>query len=248
MNTGSDERRETRLSLIELGEATAGSCCAGEDLKAGGCGCCREPVPSAVADPGWLQAARQARVLSWFSLVWMTAEGVLGLVAGTRAGSIALIGWALGSVIEGAASVIVIWRFTGARTMSEAAEARAHRAVAISFFALAPYIAIEAVYSLATGHESTTTVVGIVVTAASVVIMPGLGLVKRRLGRRLGSGATAGEGTQNLLCAAQGAGVLVGLLATAALGWSWLDPVIALGLAAVAVREGRGAWRGDDCC
>lgn len=247
MNNNSDGRGEARLPLMELPPATPDSCCANRETAEQPAGCDRT-VSVATGQPGWLQAARQARMLSWFSLIWMTAEGVLGLVAGTRAGSIALIGWALASIIEGAASIIVIWRFTGTRTLSETAEARAHRAVAISFFALAPYIAIEAVYSLATGHESTTTVVGVVVTALSVVIMPGLGLVKRRLGRRLGSGATAGEGTQNLLCAAQGAGVLIGLLVTAAVGWSWLDPVIALGLAAVAVREGREAWRGEDCC
>ena len=91
-------------------------------------------------DARWLRAARQAKALAWFSLAWMTGEGVLGLIAGITANSISLIGWALGSVIEGLASIIVIWRFTGSRTVSETSERRAQRAVAVSFFLLAPYI------------------------------------------------------------------------------------------------------------
>lgn len=199
-------------------------------------------------DPAWQRAAHRARALSWVSLVWMTAEGTIGLVAGVQAQSISLTGWALGSVIEGLASVIVIWRFTGTRTLSETAEGHARRAVAVSFFLLAPYIAVAAVRDLLTGHASETTVLGIVVTAVSLVGMPALGVAKRRLGATLGSGATAGEGGQNLLCAAQAGAVLLGLAATATLGWTWVDPVIALLLAAWAVREGREAWHGQDCC
>ncbi|WP_207948146.1 cation transporter [Metallococcus carri] len=193
-------------------------------------------------------AARRARWLSWFSLVWMAAEGVLGLVAGLDGGSIALVGWALGSVIEAAASVIVIWRFTGSRTLSEGAERGAQRAVAVSFFLLAPYVAVEAISDLITGRAASATALGLAVTAASLIVMPLLGHAKRHLGQRLGSGATAGEGTQNLLCAAQAGAVLIGLAATAAWGWSWLDPAVALLLAGWAVREGISAWRGDDCC
>lgn len=205
-------------------------------------------TPAPQRDERWLRAARRARLLSWLSLAWMTAEGALGILAGAAAGSIALVGWGLGSVIEGLAAVIVIWRFTGARTHSETSERRAQRAVAISFFLLAPYIAIEAVRSLAVGERPETSMLGIAITASSVVLMPALGVAKRRLGEQLGSGATAGEGTQNLLCAAQGAAVLVGLAANAAIGAWWLDGVIALTLAAVAVKEGRGAWRGEGCC
>jgi divalent metal cation (Fe/Co/Zn/Cd) transporter len=199
-------------------------------------------------DAAWLRAARRARLLSWLSLAWMTAEGVVGVLAGAAAGSIALVGWGLGSAIEGLAAVIVIWRFTGSRTHSETAERRAERAVAVSFFLLAPYIAIEATRSLISGDHPETSMLGIVVTASSVVLMPALGVAKRRLGDQLGSGATAGEGTQNLLCAAQGAVVLVGLAANAAVGAWWLDAVIALGLVAFAVNEGREAWRGEGCC
>src|SRR5207237_1372239 len=152
----------------------------------------------------WVRAARRARLLSWLSLAWMTAEGALGIVAGAVAGSIALVGWGLGSAIEGLAAVIVIWRFTGSRTHSETSERLAERAVAVSFFLLAPYIAVEAIRSLAAADHPSTSVLGIAVTASSVVLMPALGIAKLRLGEQLGSGATAGEGTQNLLCAAQG--------------------------------------------
>ncbi len=200
------------------------------------------------ADPAWQQAASRARTLSWVSLIWMSAEGIIGLIAGVQAQSISLLGWALGSVIEGLASVIVIWRFTGTRTLSENAESRAQKAVAVSFFLLAPYITIEAVRDLLDGHQAGVNGLGIIVTAASLVVMPVLGVAKKRLGAVLGSGATAGEGVQNLICAAQAGAVLLGLAGTAALGWTWLDPAIALLLAGWAIREGREAWRGDDCC
>ena len=220
--------------------------CEPSSCENGAGGSTREHRPARGAQ--WHRAAQWARVLSWLSLVWMTGEGVLGLVAGAAAGSIALIGWALGSVIEGLASAIVIWRFTGARTLSETAEGRAQRAVAVSFFLLAPYIAVEAVRDLITGHSAETSVLGIAVTAASLLIMPVLGVAKARLARTLDSGATAGEGAQNLLCAAQAAAVLLGLGLTAAFGWWWVDPVIALALAVIAIREGREAWQGEECC
>jgi divalent metal cation (Fe/Co/Zn/Cd) transporter len=196
----------------------------------------------------WHARARMARLLAWVSLAWMAAEGAIGLAAGIGAGSVSLTGWALGSVIEGLASVIVIWRFTGGRALSQTAEQRAAKVVAVSFFLLAPYLAAESIRDLLGGHRPEASVLGIAVTAASVAVMPVLGVAKQRLGARLDSRATAGEGTQNLLCAAQAAAVLAGLAVTAAFGWWWADPVIALGLAAVAVREGRKAWRGEDCC
>jgi divalent metal cation (Fe/Co/Zn/Cd) transporter len=189
------------------------------------------------------------RWLAWASLAWMTVEGALGLAAGITASSIALTGWALGSVVEGLASIIVIWRFTGARTMSESAERRARRGVAVSFWLLAPYIAVQAVRDLAGDHQVAATVLGIALTASSVVIMPLLGITKQRLGRRLSSGATAGEGIQNLMCAAQAAAVLLGLAVVAIWPAGWpIDPVIALGIAAWSAWEGRQAWRGDDSC
>lgn len=198
--------------------------------------------------PAWHQAATRARLLSWVSLVWMSAEGLVGLVAGIQAQSISLLGWALGSVIEGLASIVVIWRFTGTRTLCETAEARARMAVAVSFFLLAPYLTVGAVRDLLGGHQSSPSGLGVAVTAASLVLMPLLGIAKKRLGAVLDSAATAGEGVQNLMCAAQAGAVLLGLAGTAVLGWTWLDPAIALLLAGWAIREGREAWRGDDCC
>lgn len=212
--------------------------------------CCAAPEGSERPehDAGWSRAARQARTLSWFSLAWMTAEGVLGLAAGVAANSISLIGWALGSVIEGLAAMIVIWRFTGSRTLSEVAERRAQQAVAVSFFLLAPYLGVESLRDLFGGHEVASSVLGLVVTATSLVVMPLLGRAKQRLGARLGSEATAGEGIQNLMCAAQAGAVLIGLAVTATLGWSWLDPAIGLLLAGWAIYEGIEAWQGEDCC
>jgi divalent metal cation (Fe/Co/Zn/Cd) transporter len=206
------------------------------------------PAPIVLRDARWLQAARWARWLAWASLFWMTVEGAVGLVSGFGAGSIALIGWALSSVVEGLASVIVIWRFTGGRTLSETAEQRAQKAVAISFWLLAPYVAVQSVRDLVTGQQSETTLVGIGLTVSSLLLMPALGIAKHRLGRRLGSGATAGEGTQNLLCAYLAGAVLVGLIANTLWGLWWLDPVAGLAVAAVAIKEGRDAWRGDSCC
>jgi divalent metal cation (Fe/Co/Zn/Cd) transporter len=210
------------------------------------CDCCPAPVSR---DAPWLRAARAARLLSWVSLAWMCTEGAVGLWQGLAAGSAALTGWALGSAVEGLASVIVIWRLTGSRTISATAERRAQRGVAVSFWLLAPYIAAESARDLATGHRAGVTVTGMALTAVALVAMPLLGRAKRRLGARLGSAATAGEGTQNYLCAAQAAAVLTGLALTAAWpgGW-WLDPVTGLAIAAVAVREGIASWHGDGCC
>jgi divalent metal cation (Fe/Co/Zn/Cd) transporter len=203
----------------------------------------------AVRDAGWQRAARQARWLAWASLAWMCTEGAIGLWQGLAAGSVALTGWALGSAVEGLASVIVVWRFTGSRTLSNTAERRAQHGVAVSFWLLAPYVAAESVRDLMAGHHPEATVTGMVLTAVALLEMPLLGRAKHKLAARLGSAATAGEGTQNYLCAAQAAAVLLTLAVTAA--WPatwWLDPAIGLGIAAVAVREGTASWRGDDCC
>lgn len=191
---------------------------------------------------------RRVLALSLLSLLWMTAEGGLGLYAGLQAHSVSLLGWALGSVIEGLASAIVVWRFTGSRRLSAVSERRAQRAVAFSFWLLAPFITVEAVRDLLGDHHVRTTTIGIVVTATSLLVMPALGLAKNRLGRHLDSRATAGEGNQNLLCAAQAAAVLLGLGIHALTGVDWIDPLIALALAAWAVREGGRAWHGEECC
>jgi divalent metal cation (Fe/Co/Zn/Cd) transporter len=199
-------------------------------------------------DDAWLRAARRARILSWVSLVWMGAEGVLGIGLGVLAGSIALVAFGLDSFIEGIASLVIVWRFTGARLHSEAAEQRAQKLVAVQFFILAPLVTFEALRQLIAGDEPSASWLGIVLATTSLIGMPVLGIAKRRLADQLGSVATRGEGTQNLLCAYLAAAVLVGLLGNALFGLWWLDPVAALVIAGVAVREGIEGWRGKGCC
>jgi divalent metal cation (Fe/Co/Zn/Cd) transporter len=198
--------------------------------------------------PEYLRLARRARLLSWASLAYMTLEGLVAVVAGIVAGSIALIGFGIDSAIEGFASVIIVWRFTGSRTLSEAAENRAQKLVAIQFFILAPYVVIEAVRSLIGGDRPDESIVGIALAASSLVVMPWLGRAKQRIGSRIRSSATASEGKQNILCAYLAGALLIGLLGNALFGAWWLDPVVALMIAYVAVQEGREAWRGDACC
>ena len=191
---------------------------------------------------------RRARLLSWLSLVWIGAEGAVALAAGIAAGSVALVGFGVDSVIEGLASVVIIWRFTGWRKASERAELRAQRLVAVQFFLLAPYVAYQALHALATGDRPDPSWIGIALALTSAVGMPMLGMAKRRIGERLGSRATRGEGMQNVLCGYLAVALLVGLVGNAVLGLWWLDPVAALVIAAVAFSEGRSAWRGASCC
>jgi len=206
----------------------------------------QEPIAGAAGARARLVG--RAKLLSWLSLGWMTLEGVVAITAGLVAGSVALVGFGIDSAIEGLASVIVIWRFTGARTHSERAEATAQRLVAASFFLLAPFIAQDALRALLAGEHPQASWVGVGLAVASIVLMPTLGRAKQRIGRRLGSAATSGEGTQNMLCAYLAAGVLAGLLGNAVLGLWWLDPVVALGIAGVAVRDCRDTWAGEGCC
>jgi divalent metal cation (Fe/Co/Zn/Cd) transporter len=208
-----------------------------------------EPAP--VRDAAWERAARMAVVLSWASLFYMAVEGGVGVWQGFAAGSIALVGWGLASFIEGIASAVIVWRFTGSRRLSDTAEHRAQKLVAVQFFILAPYVLVESAKTLIEGGHADITVIGMALTGTSVVLMPLLGRAKHRLAERLDSTATAGEGTQNVLCGIQAAAVLVGLAANAAFGAWWLDPLIGLFIAFVAIKEGREAWRGEscgDCC
>jgi hypothetical protein len=209
-------------------------------------------MPQAAAlerDERWLSAARWARWLAWASLVWMTLEGAVGVLAAIEANSISVLTWAASSAVEGLASAIVIWRFTGHRTLSETSERRAQKWVAASFFVLVPYFLYEAIRRLAAGTEAEAAALAIALTASSVVVMPALGWAKLRLGRRLDSDATAGEGVQNLLCAGQAVAALVALVGAGA-GLAWLDPVAALVIAGIAMKEGVEMWRGgsDSCC
>jgi cation efflux family protein len=199
-------------------------------------------------DAGWFRAARRAKWLAWASLVWMTAEGLIGLVAGLSANSISVLTWAASSAVEGLASAIVIWRFTGRRTLSETSERRAQKWVAGSFFLLTPYFIYEAAHRLVDGTEARATALAISLTASSVILMPLLGWAKLRLGKRLDSGATAGEGVQNLMCAGQAFAACVALIGAGA-GFAFLDPLAAFLIAGIAAKEGAALWRGeDDCC
>lgn len=190
---------------------------------------------------------QRVKLISWLSLAWMTAEGAIGVAAGIMANSIALIGYGLDSTIEGIASVVIIWRFTGDRIHSDDAETRAQRIVAATFFLLAPYIIIAAIQHLATGNQARASWVGIGLATVSITLMPQFGRVKKRIGNQLQSNATAGEGTQNILCAYLSLAILVGLGANALFGLWWADPLVALLVAVVAVQAGVRTWRGEAC-
>ena len=206
------------------------------------------PAPAGLTRERYSELARRVKLLSWLSLGWMTIEGAVAIVAGIVAGSVALIGFGLDSAIEGLASVIIIWRFTGSRVFSHAAEQRAQKLVAVQFFILAPYVAFEATDALVNSEVPDVSWVGIGLSIGSVAFMPMLGIAKQRLADQMGSAATAGEGRQNMLCAYLAAALLVGLLGNALFGAWWLDPIVGLLIAAVAVREGLEAWRGEGCC
>lgn len=206
------------------------------------------PTEAPIGRDEWLRLARNARWLSWASLGVMGIEGAIALLAGVMAGSIALIGFGIDSVIEGFASLVIVWRFSGARLTSPAAELRAQRLVALQFFVLAPYVAVEALRDLVGRDQPDASWLGIALALFSMLTMPLLGRAKQRIGRRMGSVATQGEGAQNMLCAYMAATLLVGLAGNALFGAWWLDPLAALVIAAIAVREGLESWRGESCC
>ena len=206
------------------------------------------PLVATISRERYEHLAGRVKLLSWLSLAWMTVEGAVAIGAGVVASSIALIGFGLDSAIEGFASVIIIWRFTGHRVFSHQAEERAQKLVAIQFFLLAPYVGIESLRALVNGDRPDVSWVGIALAVGSVILMPLLGIAKQRLADQLGSAATAGEGRQNMLCAYLAGALLVGLLGNAAVGAWWLDPAVGLLIAAVAVKEGAEAWRGEGCC
>jgi len=194
------------------------------------------------------ELAGRVRLLSWLSLAAMSVEGVVAVAAGVLAGSIALVGFGLDSAVEGFASVVIIWRFTGSRMLSASAEHRAQRLVAIQFFLLAPYVAVESLRALLGAEHPEVSGLGMALAAWSLVTMPLLGVAKQHIAEEIGSAATKGEGRQNLLCAYLAGALLIGLAGNALTGAWWLDPVVGLLIAGVAVKEGLEAWRGDGCC
>jgi divalent metal cation (Fe/Co/Zn/Cd) transporter len=191
---------------------------------------------------------QRARRLAWGGIGYHVLEAAVAVGAGLAAGSIALIGFGADSLIESLAGLVVVWLFTGARLGSTVAERRAQQLIAISFFVLAAYVAVESVRSLFGGHEPDASWLGIGLAAFTVVTMPLLAAWKRRVGRALDSSATVKEASQTQLCAYLSIALLIGLGANALFGLWWMDPAAAFVIAAVAVKEGRESWRGDGCC
>jgi divalent metal cation (Fe/Co/Zn/Cd) transporter len=191
---------------------------------------------------------RQALHLAWGGIAWHFVEFGIAIGAGVAANSIALIAFGADSLIEAAAGFVVVWLFTGARIGSSTAERRAQQLIAVSFYVLAAYVFVEATRSLVMGVEPGASWVGIGLAAITAPTMPLLARAKRRVGEQLDSSATVKEGAQSMICAYLSVALLVGLLSNALLGWWWADPVAALVIAAVAVKEGRESWRGEGCC
>jgi divalent metal cation (Fe/Co/Zn/Cd) transporter len=206
-------------------------------------------LPRASDNPSEARRAvlrRRIRLLVAATITYNVIEAVVAIAAGATASSSALIGFGLDSAIEVGSAAVVAWQF--AAPDPEQREKTALRLIAVSFFALAAYVAVDAGRALLGAAEAEPSPVGIGLAAVSLVVMPFLSLAERRAGREYGSASAVADSKQTLLCTYLSAVLLVGLLANATLGWWWADPVAALGIAAVAVKEGREAWRGDACC
>ncbi|MFF5973902.1 cation transporter [Streptomyces sp. NPDC012769] len=192
---------------------------------------------------------RRIRLLVAATLAYNVVEAVVALTAGTLASSSALIGFGLDSVVEVSSAAAVAWQFSARdHAVREARERTALRIIAMSFFALAAYVAVDAVRALTGSGEAERSIVGIALAALSLVVMPFLSFAQRRAGRALGSASAVADSRQTLLCTYLSAVLLVGLLLHATLGWSWADPIAALVISGIAVKEGRDAWRGKGCC
>ncbi|RYC05546.1 cation diffusion facilitator family transporter [Nocardioides zhouii] len=193
-----------------------------------------------------VRLGRRAQLLAATSVAYNVAEAVIAITAGLVAGSVALVGFGLDSIVEVSSGLIILWQFR--HPLPESRERTALRLMAVSFCALAAYVAVESVRALASGHAPDPSPIGIALAAASLAIMPFLSWAQRRTGRALGSNAVVADSTQTLLCTYLSAVLLAGLLLNATLGWHWADPIAGLVIAAVAAKEGRDAWRGEGCC
>ena len=200
-------------------------------------------VRDLAAEPDRRRRQRIALGLAWATIAWNTIEAVVAIVAGAVASSIALVGFGLDSTVEVLSASVIVWQMT--RDVPEDREEQALRLIAVSFFALAGYVAVQAVFDLASRSQPETSTVGIALAAVSLVVMPLLAGLKRRNGRRLGSGSVVADSNQTLLCTYLSVVLLVGLLLNATVGWWWADPVAALVIAALAINEGREAWHGE---
>jgi divalent metal cation (Fe/Co/Zn/Cd) transporter len=192
------------------------------------------------------QLGRRAQFLAAASVSYNLIEAVIAITAGVVAGSVALVGFGLDSIVEVSSGLIILWQFR--HRLPESRERQALRLMAFSFFALAAYVTFESVRALLGDHNPEDSPVGIGLAIASLVIMPFLSWAQRRTGKALGSNAVVADSTQTLLCTYLSAVLLVGLVLNATLGWSWADPIAGLIIAGVAVKEGREAWRGEGCC
>jgi divalent metal cation (Fe/Co/Zn/Cd) transporter len=204
-----------------------------------------------VIQPGRAERSRllsRVRLLAWLGNAWHLVEFAIALGAGLAAGSIALVGFGIDSLIEAFAGFVILWRFGRARHESDRAEVLAQRLIAGSFFVLAVYVTVEALRTLVAAEHPGTSWVGIGLAAFTALTMPLLAGAKRRVGRELGSAATVKEGSQSMVCAYLSVALLVGLLANALAGWWWADPLAALFIGAIAAREGMATWRGEGCC
>ena len=188
---------------------------------------------------------RRAQWLAGTSVAYNLVEAVVAISAGIVAGSVALVGFGLDSVVEMSSGLIILWQFR--HPVPESRERLALRLIGVSFFVLAGYVTVESTRSLLTGGDPAPSPVGIGLAALSLLIMPILSRAQRRTGRALGSGSVVADSTQTLLCAYLSGVLLVGLLLNALLGWGWADPIAGLIIAAVAVKEGVDAWRGKNC-
>lgn len=207
------------------------------------------PSGATAAGPSPQRRALLARRIRWFvaaTITYNVIEAVIAISEGARVSSTALIGFGLDSVIEVSSAAAVAWQFAGRDP--EAREKIALRIIAFSFFALAAYVTGDSVRALLGVGEAEHSTIGIALAAASLVIMPILSAAQRRAGRELGSASAVADSKQTLLCTYLSAVLLVGLLLNSLFGWSWADPIAALVIAAIAVKEGRNAWRGDTCC
>lgn len=222
------------LSLTKAGES---------DACADGC-CVSTGAPPDAGRRAVL--SRRVRLLVAATITYNVVEAVVAITAGTVASSTALIGFGLDSVIEVASATAVAWQFSGADP--EARERTALKVIAVSFFALAAYVTVESVRALLGAEPAAHSSVGIGLAAVSLLVMPFLSYAQRRAGRELGSASAVADSKQTLLCTYLSGVLLVGLLLNSLFGWYWADPVVALVIAAVAVKEGREAWRGEHCC
>ncbi|MEU3851103.1 cation transporter [Streptomyces sp. NPDC029554] len=204
------------------------------------------PGPSAVRREA---LARRIRLLVAATIAYNAVEAIVAITAGTLASSTALIGFGLDSVIEVSSAAAVAWQFTARdHDVRQAREQRTLRIIAVSFFVLAAYVAVDAVRALTGTGEAERSVPGIVIAALSLAVMPFLSAAQRRAGRELGSASAVADSKQTLLCTYLSAVLLAGLVLNATLGWTWADPLAALVIAAIAVKEGRDAWQGEGCC